>query len=388
MPDTNETANNAVLKNLSWLDRALPLLVLICMVVGVLLGVYVPSVQSVLHSSTIADVSLPIAIGLLWMMYPVLWYDLPLMIKPLSHRLMSATPKSKVRYEHLPTLFRTRKFYRIIFLSLILNWIIAPLIMSALAWATLPDLPEYRTGIMLVGVARCIAMVLIWNHLAGGDAEWCAVLVAMNSILQVLLYSPFAYFYAVIVGKGDKVNVDMWLVTRSVLIFLGIPLLAGFLTRLILRRVLQRWLGPKWYDEKFLPLIGPTSLLGLLFTILVMFALQGKRIVSEIGPVFRVAVPLTLYFLITFALTLLLCRHLRLSYSLSVTQSFTAASNNFELAIAVAVATYGIDSPQALATVIGALIEVPILLGLVFAVGAFRYRWWKEVADVEVGEKG
>ncbi|KAJ3035645.1 hypothetical protein HDV00_003585 [Rhizophlyctis rosea] len=364
--DTKQTDTNPVLKRLSWLDRALPFLVLLCMVVGVLIGVYGADVDEVLETATIADVSLPIAIGLLWMMYPVL---------------------CKVKYEELPALFRTRKFYKILFISLLLNWVFAPLLMSALAWATLPDLPGYRSGIMLVGVARCVAMVLIWNHLAGGDAEWCAVLVAFNSILQVILYSPYAYFFSVIVGKGESVHVDMWLVLRSVLIFLGVPLLAGMLTRLILRRLCRRWLGAKWYDEKFIPIIAPTALLGLLFTILIMFALQGHHIIDDIGSVVRTAVPLVLYFFITFALTLALCRYLRLSYPVSVTQSFTAASNNFELAIAVSVATFGIDSPQALATVIGALIEVPVLLALVYAVGMVRNRWWADVGDVEVGHK-
>ncbi|KAJ3278405.1 hypothetical protein HK104_002365 [Borealophlyctis nickersoniae] len=321
------------------------------MVLGVLLGVYVPSVQSVLDATKIADVSLPVAIGLLAMMYPVF---------------------CKVRYERLADIFRTPGVVRNILVSLAVNWVAAPLIMTALAWATLPDLPGFRSGVMLVGVARCIAMVLIWNQLADGDVEWCAVLVALNSVLQVLLYSPFAYFYAVIIGKGPAINVNMWLVTRSVLIFLGIPLLAGLMTRIVLRWALRRWLPRGWYDKAFLNFIGPLALLGLLYTIVVMFALQGRQMVHQIGNVFRVAVPLTLYFFIVFTLTFLLCRHLRIPYATAATQSFTAASNNFELAIAVAVATYGINSEQALATVVGPLVEVPVLLGLVYLSLWFR----------------
>ncbi|TPX62782.1 hypothetical protein SpCBS45565_g06944 [Spizellomyces sp. 'palustris'] len=321
------------------------------MALGVLLGYFVPSIRTVLNSSTIVDVSLPIAIGLLWMMYPVF---------------------CKVKYEKLSKIFQTTGVFRNLASSVLFNWLLAPLMMAALAWATLPDLSTYRTGVLLVGVARCIAMVLIWNELAGGDREWCAVLIALNSILQVVLYGPLAYFYTVIIGKGSSIDIDMWLVTRSVLIFLGIPLLAGFLTRFVLCHLCRGFLGETWYERKFLKWIGPTSLLGLLFTIVVMFALQGRRIIDNINGVLRVAVPLILYFCIIFALALLACAYLRMPYRTAVTQSFTAASNNFELAIAVAVATFGIDSQEALATVIGPLIEVPVLLGLVYLSLWFR----------------
>ncbi|KAJ3144237.1 hypothetical protein HDU89_008636 [Geranomyces variabilis] len=332
-----------IMRHLSWLDRLLPLWIISAMVLGVLLGNYVPSVGTILGSTTIAEVSLPIAIGLLWMMYPVF---------------------CKVRYEQLGSLFRSKQAGRNIVFSLIANWIVAPLLMAALAWAALPDLPSYRVGILLVGVARCIAMVLIWNDLAGGDPEWCAVLVAVNSILQVLLFSPLAYFYAVVIGKGTGLNINMWL--------------AGFMTRLILRNMTRKMIGPEWYDQKFLRFIAPTSLLGLLFTIIVMFALQGQSIVEQIGEVMRVCVPLVLYFCIAFSACFTACGYFRTPYALAVTQSFTAASNNFELAIAVAVATYGIESQEALATVIGPLVEVPVLLGLVY-LSLYLRRFYPEV---------
>ncbi|KAI9207251.1 sodium bile acid symporter family-domain-containing protein [Polychytrium aggregatum] len=327
-------------KSLSWLNKLLPLWILIAMVTGILLGKFVPSVQAAFNQSTIVDVSVPIAVGLLWMMYPVL---------------------CKVRYEELPQLFKSQHAVKTITTSLLVNWIFCPFVMTAFAWATLPDLPGFREGIVLVGVARCIAMVLIWNELSGGDTEWCAIIVAVNSILQVLIFSPAAYFFCVIVGGGSNISIDLWLVTRSVLVFLGIPLLAGIVTRFSLRPTL----GSKWYDEKFLPVIGPTSLLGLLYTIVVMFSLQGNRIIDDFGSVARVAVPLVLYFGTVFTATFALCALQRVPYELAATQSFTAAGNNFELAIAIAIATYGVNSQQALSTVIGPLIEVPILLGLV-----------------------
>ncbi|KAJ3074893.1 hypothetical protein HK102_005709, partial [Quaeritorhiza haematococci] len=314
------------------------------MVVGVLLGYYVPSVRTAFDSAKIFEVSVPIAVGLLWMMYPVL---------------------CKVRYEELSKIFSTPEVWKQLGVSMVLNWIIGPLLMTGLAWATLPDLPGYRSGVILVGIARCIAMVLIWNQLAGGDAEYCAILVAVNSVFQILLYSPFAYLFGVVIGGGSSVNVNIWMVTRSVLIFLGIPLLAGIITRFTFRSLLKKWFGPVWFDKKFMPIIGPTALLGLCFTVLVMFCLQGRRIIEEIGQVLRVCVPLLIYFTILFFLTFALCRYLKFPYTLSVTQAFTASSNNFELAIAVAIATYGIDSQEALATTVGPLIEVPVLLGLV-----------------------
>jgi ACR3 family arsenite transporter len=320
------------------------------MIIGVLLGYYVPSIHSIIDTVQIADVSLPIAIGLLWMMYPVL---------------------CKVKYETLFKVFQEKRLIRYIAVALLLNVIIAPALMTALAWATLPDLPEHRSGVILVGAASCIAMVLVWNQLAQGDSEYCAILVAINSIIQILLYSPLAYFYIVIVGRESSLEVNMWLVTRSVLIFLGIPLVAGLLTRIILRK----FFGSSWYESRFLPIIGPFSLLGLLFTVIIMFSSQGKRIVDNIAPVFRVSVPLILYFVIFFFAVFYACYRLRIPYPLAVTQSFTASSNNFELAISVAIATYGIDSNQALATVVGPLIEVPVLLSLVYVCKWAKIRW-------------
>ncbi|KAI8086456.1 sodium bile acid symporter family-domain-containing protein [Halteromyces radiatus] len=338
---------------LSFVDKFLPVWILGCMILGVLLGVYVPSVKEKLNTVTLADVSLPTAIGLLWMMYPVL---------------------CKVRYEALVIILKEKDIKRQIMISLIINWIIAPLFMTAIAWATLPDLPEYRSGVILVGTARCIAMVLIWNNLAGGDIEYCAILVAINSLLQIGLYGPLSYFYVVIVGHGSDVGINMWIVVRSVLVFLGIPLLAAVITRLTLRRVF----GKQWYDNKFLPTIGFTSLLGLLFVIVVMFSSQGYEIVHDIGNVFRVMVPLVVYFAIIFFATLYLCHYLCIPYPTAVTQCFTAASNNFELAIAVAVGSYGIDSKEALAATIGPLIEVPVLVALVYVIMSLRTKWYEK----------
>ncbi|KAI8807966.1 arsenical-resistance protein ACR3 [Cladochytrium replicatum] len=338
---------------LSWLDRLLTPLIFVCMVFGVLLGNFVPSVRTVLDSAKLVDVSAPIAVGLLVMMYPVL---------------------AKVRYEELPTIIRHRDIWKQFAVSIIANWVIGPLLMTALAWATLPDLPGYRAGVIIVGVARCIAMVLIWNDLARGDPEYCAILVALNSVFQVFLYSPLAYFYTVIVGKASLLNVDIWLVTRSVLIFLGIPLAAGFLSRMILRFGLKKTFGPVWYDHRFVPVVSPLALLGLLYTIVVMFALQGNKIVTEIGNILRVAVPLILYFTIVFAVVMFSCHRLGFNYEYSVVQALTASSNNFELAMAVAIATFGIDSQEALATVVGPLTEVPVLLCLVYVALWLRKR--------------
>ncbi|KAJ3115519.1 hypothetical protein HK100_001315 [Physocladia obscura] len=240
--------------------------------------------------------------------------------------------------------------------------------MTGLAWATLPDLPHERTGIILVGAARCIAMVLIWNQLACGDSEWCAILVAVNAFVQLFLYGPVIYFLSVTISGGDGEMVSMWLTIRSVLIFLGIPLAGGMLTRFVLRFAFN---NPSWYDNKFLPFIGPQALIGLLYTIIVMFILQGNEIVTHIPNALRTAVPLLLYFAIMFSSTFVASLYLTKSpFPIAVTQSFTAAGNNFELAIAVAVATYGIDSKEAFSAVIGPLIEVPVLLGLVYVARA------------------
>ncbi|KAF8928313.1 hypothetical protein BGZ47_001698 [Haplosporangium gracile] len=339
---------------LSLIDTLLPLWIIISMVGGVLIGYYVPNVETVLDAAKIADVSLPIAIGLLVMMYPVF---------------------CRIKYEELGTLFRGRFMRNQILFSLVVNWIVAPLFMVALAWMTLPDLPDYRSGVILVGVARCIAMVLIWNQLAGGNQEFCAVTVAVNSLLQIVLYGPLAYFYVVIVGKGTAFHIDMWIIIRSVLIYMGIPLLAGFLTRWILRRY-------EWYHKTFVPVVGKLSLLALLYVIVVMFALQGHEIVNDIGNVLRTAVPLILYFVIIFIGVLLWCLATKVPYDIAVPQCFTAASNNFELAIAVAVGTYGVKSKEALAATIGPLIEVPMLLLLVYVIKFVRGRWYSPQLSV------
>ncbi|KAG0239841.1 hypothetical protein BGX31_002440 [Mortierella sp. GBA43] len=345
---------------LSLIDTLLPLWVILCMVGGVLIGYYVPNVEVVLDAAKFADVSLPIAIGLLIMMYPVF---------------------CRIKYEELGLLLKGRFMKNQILFSLVVNWIIAPLLMVALGWMTLPDLPDYRSGVILVGVARCIAMVLIWNQLAEGNQEFCAVTVAINSILQMVLYGPLAYFYVVIVGKGTTFEINMWIIIRSVLIYMGIPLLAGFITRLALYRF-------QWYNKTFIPMVGKLSLLALLYVIVVMFALQGHEIVNDIGNVLRTAVPLILYFLVVFVGVLLWCITTKVPYDITVPQCFTAASNNFELAIAVAVGTYGVKSKEALAATIGPLIEVPMLLGLVYVIKYVGARWYNTRRDNQPSSEG
>jgi len=341
------------------IDRLLPLLILIVMAAGILIGVYSPSTRIALNAHRIVDVSAATTVGLLLMIYPVL---------------------CKVRYEALWKVFKTKGVKKNLGVSMTINQIIAPLLMLSLAWLTLPDLPGYRTGVIIVGIARCVAMVILWNELANGDTEWCAILVAVNAILQLFLFSPLTYLFTLI-GNQTALSVDFWLVTRSVLIFLGIPMTLAILTRTIFRRC-----NPRFYDSKFIPLISPLSLIGLLYTILVMFALQGNEIISDIGNVFRIAVPLILYFTIAFFGTLYLCYRMHLTYPIAVTQSFTAAGNNFELAIAVAIASFGIESQQALATVVGPLIEVPILLLFVNVAVALRGRFFEKREEGIQGE--
>ena len=348
---------------LSLLDRYLPLWILAAMGIGIGLGALLPGIKIAFSTLSIGTVSLPIAVGLLWMMYPVL---------------------AKVKYEELGKNKQAGSQFAV---SLLLNWIIGPAVMFTLAWLFLPDLPGYRTGLIIVGLARCIAMVLIWNMLAEGDNEYCAVLVALNSLFQIVMYSPLAYFYLRIVPgwfglEGTIVEISMWDIARSVLIFLGIPLAAGAFTRLILVR--RR--GSEWYDLHLAPRLGPTALIGLLFTIVVMFSMQGDKILANPWQVLRVALPLAVYFLLMFVLSFGLSRWRGFSYEMSATQSFTAASNNFELAIAVAVGTFGIASQEALATVIGPLIEVPVLIGLVYVALWIRKRFYQpEWADVSEG---
>lgn len=330
----------SVYKRLSFVDRFLFVWILGVMGIALLVGYYKKEVKDKLQVAEIASVSLPIAIGLWVMMFPVL---------------------CKVRYEVLGGMLQKGQLTRTLIVSLLFNWLLGPALMTALAWATLPDLAHYRTGVILIGVARCIAMVLIWNDLARGDAELCAVLVAVNSTLQIVLYLPLALFYVKVLG-GGSVNVGVWDVAKSVLLFLGVPLVAGVVTRYTVFLVA----GKAWFEKRVVPVISPLALIGLLFTIFVMFASQAHSIVTNIGDVCRVAVPLLLYFGIVFFSCLFICRGIKMPYEEVVTQAFTASSNNFELAIAVAVGSFGIDSAEALAATIGPLIEVPALLALVY----------------------
>lgn len=351
--DATRQRAGSVAAQLSLLDRFLPLWIFCAMALGVGVGAAAPGLKDAFTSLSIGAVSLPIAFGLLWMMYPVL---------------------AKVKYEELG---RIREAWEQFGMSLSLNWLVGPALMFVLAWALLPDLPEYRTGLILTGLARCIAMVLIWNALAGGDSEFCAVLVAMNSVFQIIMYSPLAYLYLFVVpslwgAEGTTVDVGMAEIAKSVLIFLGLPLAAGIVTRF----ALVRRRGVEWYDAEFAPRLGPTAIVGLLFTIVVMFSLQGDRILSQPWDVVRIAVPLVAYFVLMFAISMAASLWRGYRYDLAATQSFTAASNNFELAIAVAVATFGIASQEAFATVVGPLIEVPVLIGLVYVALWARTRFF------------
>ena len=331
---------------LSFLDKFLTLWIFIAMAIGIGLGYAIPGIKDALDSVKVFGVSAPIAVGLLVMMYP---------------------PLAKVHYDELG---RLRKAKRMLSTSLVLNWAVGPLLMFALAWLAFPE-PEmapFRNGLILVGLARCIAMVLVWNLLAKGDCEYCAVLVALNSLFQIVMYSVLAYLFITVLtpvvspGSGAiVVNITMWDIAKNVLVFLGIPFALGVASYYVLGRLK----GRVWYDGTFAPKIGPLAMLGLLFTIVVMFALQGEKIVSSPLDVVRVAAPLVAYFLLMFFLSFGLSHRLGFNYAQSATQSFTAASNNFELAIAVAVATFGIASIEAFTTVIGPLMEVPVLIGLV-----------------------
>jgi ACR3 family arsenite transporter len=333
----------SVVRRLSTLDRFLPLWIFVAMAIGLVLGRAFPGLGAALDRVQLAGVSVPIGIGLLWMMYPVL---------------------AKVRYESIGQHVANP---RLLGTSLFLNWVLGPVVMFALAWAFLPDMPAYRNGLVLIGLARCIAMVLIWNSLARGSSEIAAVLVALNSVFQILTYSLLGWLFLSEVpawfgAESAVVNVSMWSIAKSVLIFLGIPLLAGYLTR----RLLVARRGEAWYTGTFMPRFGPTALVGLLYTIVLMFAMQGDRILQLPLDVVRIALPMVVYFFVMFGLAFWLSKRLGFSYPETASLSFTAAGNNFELAIAVAVATFGIGSGEALAAVVGPLIEVPVLVGLVY----------------------
>jgi len=348
---SSTTAEAPVLKQLSTLDRFLPVWIIAAMAVGLGLGRLIPGLSTGLNAVKVGSVSLPIAVGLLVMMYPVL---------------------AKVRYNETRRITGDR---RLLISSLVMNWIVGPALMFALAWLLLPDLPEYRTGLIIVGLARCIAMVLIWNELACGDREAAAVLVAINSVFQVLAFGALGWFYLQVLPRWlglatTTAGFSVGAITVSVLVFLGIPLLAGFLTRTVGEKVK----GRAYYEATVLPKIGPWALYGLLFTIVVLFALQGDQITSHPWDVARIALPLIIYFILTFGVAFGLGRGLHLGYAKTTTLAFTAAGNNFELAIAVAIGTFGVTSGQALAGVVGPLIEVPALVALVYVALWLRRR--------------
>lgn len=330
-------------ERLSTLDRFLPAWIGAAMVAGLLLGRLIPGLDDALAGVEVGSVSLPIAIGLLVMMYPVL---------------------AKVRYDELGHVTGDR---RLLGTSILLNWVVGPALMFALAWLLLPDLPEYRTGLIIVGLARCIAMVLIWNDLACGDREAAAILVALNALFQIVAFALLGYFYLQVLPAWlgldqAELSVSMGEIARSVLIFLGIPLLAGYLTR----SLGERAQGREWYETTLLPRIAPAALYGLLFTVVVLFALQGRTLTSHPLDVARIAVPLLAYFVVMWGGSMLLTKALGFDYRRATAISFTAAGNNFELAIAVSIGVFGVASGQALAGVVGPLIEVPVLVGLVY----------------------